>query len=309
MASRYPPKRRGRDDRTDNRNDKRGPGADVGDAIRQMIVDKVTDTVAGKVAHTAAKHNEKMDKLGPVARDVLDLWTRQSPGARRPRFTRGEIARAALHIADAAGFDALSMRRLAIELGAGTMTLYHYIRTKDELLALVMDALMGELILDEAELTGGWRAALTAIANASRRTFERHPWVFDVHDDPAVGPNGVRHFDQSLQAVASLEISIAEKIDIISAVDEYVFGHALQRRNNYPDLEEHSKAGVEMIEYVTGLSRTGDYPQITKLIAELGGQGTWDVVAASMRDSTRFDRNLRRLLDGIEGDLPTRKRR
>ncbi|MEO5901397.1 MAG: TetR/AcrR family transcriptional regulator [Ilumatobacteraceae bacterium] len=304
MASGYPPKGGGPHDRTNNRHDKRAAGADVGEAIRQMIVDKVNDTVASKLAHTTAKHNDKIDKLAPVARDVLDLWTRQSPRARRPRFTRDEIAQAALHIADTEGFDALSMRRLAIELDAGTMTLYHYIRTKDELLALVMDELMGELILDDAELIGGWRAALTAIANASRRTFERHPWVFDVHEDPAVGPNGVRHFDQSLQAVASLEISIASKIDIISAVDEYVFGHALQRRNNYPDFDEHSREGAEMIEYVTALSKTGDYPQITKLIAELGGQGTWDVVAGSMRDSTRFDRNLRRLLDGIEGDLP-----
>jgi AcrR family transcriptional regulator len=211
-----------------------------------------------------------------------------------------------LHIADAEGFDALSMRRLAIELDAGTMTLYHYIRTKDELLALVMDAVMGELILDEAELTGGWRMALTAIANASRRTFERHPWVFDVHDDPAVGPNGVRHFDQSLQAVAELEISLAEKFEIISVVDEYVFGHALQQRNNYPDFEEDSDAGREMIEYVTELTRTGDYPQISKLIAELGGQGMWDVVATSMRDTTRFDRNLQRLLGGIEQDLHRR---
>jgi AcrR family transcriptional regulator len=275
-------------------------GPDVGDAIRQFVVDRVTDTVNAK----AARHSEKIEKLAPVARDVLELWTRQSPGARRPRFTRDEIAHAALHIADAEGFESLSMRRLAVELDAGTMTLYHYIRTKDELLALVMDAVMGELILDEDELVGGWRKALTAIAHRSRTVFERHPWVFDVHDDPAVGPNGVRHFDQSLQAVASLEISLAEKFDIIGAVDEYVFGHALQQRNNYPDFEEHSAAAEEMISYVIELTRTGDYPQISKLIGELGGRGMWDVISTSMRDTDRFDRTLQRLLDGIERDLP-----
>ncbi len=52
-----------------------------------------------------------------------------------------------MRIADAEGIDALSMRRLAAELGAGTMTLYHYVRTKDELLTLVTDAVMGEVVL------------------------------------------------------------------------------------------------------------------------------------------------------------------
>ena len=55
-----------------------------------------------------------------------------------------------MRIADAEGFDALSMRRLAAELDAGTMTLYHYVRTKDELLALVNDAVMGEVVVPPA---------------------------------------------------------------------------------------------------------------------------------------------------------------
>ena len=59
------------------------------------------------------------------------------PGTRQPRFTRDAIASVAVRIADTEGLDALSMRRLAAELGAGTMTLYHYVHTKDELLALV----------------------------------------------------------------------------------------------------------------------------------------------------------------------------
>ena len=80
---------------------------------------------------------------GPIA--AHDVWTRPEPGARRTKFTREEIAAAAVKIADEEGFDALSMRRLAAELDAGTMTLYHYIRTKDELLAIVNDSVMGEL--------------------------------------------------------------------------------------------------------------------------------------------------------------------
>ena len=54
-----------------------------------------------------------------------------------------------MRIADAEGFDAVSMRRIAAELDAGTMTLYHYVRTKDELLTLVIDAVMGEVVVPD----------------------------------------------------------------------------------------------------------------------------------------------------------------
>jgi len=191
------------------------------------------------------------------------------------------------------------MKRIAAALGAGTMTLYHYVRTKDELLALVSDAVMSELILDEDELTGGWRTAMTNIAHHSLATFRRHPWIFDVRDDPAIGPNAVRHFDQSLQALAELEISLVAKLDILSSVDEFVLGHAMELRNNYSDVD----AVASMSWYIGELAATGDYPQISKLIAEHGIDGTWDAVATAFRDPARFDRALRRLLDGIEAEL------
>src|SRR6478735_6539222 len=219
---------------------RRPPRNDAGEAIRQFVVEAVADKVsaglrakAAEVEEKAARHQAGARRFGPQIDDVLDLWTRRPPGARRARLSLDEIARAAVDIADTEGFDALSMRRLAIALDAGTMTLYHYVRTKDELLALVSDAIMAELLLDEHELSGGWRTAMTNIARHSLATFRRHPWVFDVRDDPPIGPNGVRHFDQSWRALASLEIPLQDKIDIISVVDEYVFGYGMQMRNNY----------------------------------------------------------------------------
>lgn len=201
------------------------------------------------------------------------------------------------------------MRRLASELDAGTMTLYHYVRTKDELLALVSDAIMSELILDEDEFGDGWRAAMTNLAKHSLACFKRHPWVFDVRDDPAIGPSSVRHFDQSLQALAELEIPIVDKLDILSSVDEYVFGYALQLYTNYSDDGDDADNGPTMNRYIAELAATGDYPQVSKLLAELGPDRTWDVVADVFRDPDRFDRGLRRLLDGIELDLVQRSKR
>ena len=165
---------------------------------------------------------------------MLELWTRTEPAGRQPRFTRDQIAAAAIRIADAEGADALSMRRIAAELDAGTMTLYHYIRTKDELLTLVSDAIMGEIVLPPGRAAARRLARRPSplIADRTRAVLQRHPWILDITDDPTIGPNGVRHFDQTLQAVSSLDVDLATKLDIVSAVDEYVFGYCLNQRNN-----------------------------------------------------------------------------
>src|SRR2546421_12734289 len=74
------------------------------------------------------------------------IWAVAAPGARKPRFSREQIAKAALALADSEGFEALSMRRVADELGAGAMTLYYYGRTMEDLLTIVEDSQMGEII-------------------------------------------------------------------------------------------------------------------------------------------------------------------
>src|SRR5690242_20125308 len=105
------------------------------------------------------------------------IWAVAAPGARKPRFSREQIAQTALQIADSQGFEALSMRRVAEELGAGTMTLYYYVRTKDDLLALVEDALMGETADACEALPKTWRPAIRKLATATRTTYVRHPWA------------------------------------------------------------------------------------------------------------------------------------
>jgi len=284
------------------------------DALRDYIVDKVTEKVERKSAQAvekaerlAAKATKKAETLELIASHLgaLDVWTRVEPAARRPRYTRDEIARAAVRIADREGFDALSMRRLATALDAGTMTLYHYVRTKDELLTLVLDQIMGEVVIPaDDEIPSDWRAALHMIAERSRASLERHPWILDMMDDPPIGPNSLRHFDQTLQAVSTLPVSLTEKLDIVATVDEYVFGFCLQQRNNVHASDTGSDAG--MIDYVDGLLERGEYPHLRAIANEIGVAAAWKQIAAHMRDTTRFARNLDRLLDGIEAGLADR---
>ena len=235
--------------------------------------------------------------------DPFAVWTRPTPDGRRPRCTRDDIAAAAIRIADDEGIDAVSMRRLAAELDVGTMTLYHYIATKDELLTLVFDGMMGEVALPlGTELPDDWRAALTVIARRSRDAMRRHPWILDITDDPPIGPNAVRHFDQSLQAVNGLDAPLATKIDLLTAVDEYVFGFCLHERNNYADGGGH-QLPPEMATYLQSLVATGHYPALAAMAEHHSLPGAWQKVSDAMRDPGRFDRNLARLLDGFERSL------
>ena len=285
----------------------RSPSADLAAYISETVAEKVNQTVAEKLSEHATKHEQMAAKAAKRAEafdhlashlGALDVWMRSEPRGRRPRFTRDDIAAAAVRIADTEGFGALSMRRLAGELGAGTMTLYHYVRTKDELLTLVSDTVMGEVVVPPDEpLPTDWRAAVTVLANRSRAALLRHPWILDIADDPPIGPNSVRHFDQTLEAVSSLDVDLTTKLDIVSAVDEYVFGFCMMERNN---LQGDPHADEYMVDYVSGLLSTGTYPQLAKMADEIGLAEGWARIEAHFRDPDRFDRSLARLLAGIE---------
>lgn len=243
----------------------------------------------------------KADQLDVIAEHLAsDLWLRPQPGRRQPRFTRDDIARAALRIADTEGFDALSMRRLAAELDAGTMTLYHYVRTKDELLSLVNDTVMAEVLVPENELPEHWRGAITSIAHRTRDALRRHPWALDLRDDPAPGPNGVRHFDQSMRALDDARLSLGEKFELATAVDEYVFGFCLTERANLGN-----NAGIDhaTVGYIERLIATGDYPALNAIAAEHGVIGSFEILRHQITDPERFSRNLSRLLDGFEAQM------
>jgi AcrR family transcriptional regulator len=230
------------------------------------------------------------------------IWAQPEPGARRPAHTREEIAAAALAIADAEGIDAVTMRRVARALGAGTMTLYHYVRTKDDLLALMSDALLGELLVPEEALAGGWRAALAAIGRRTNGTLERHPWLMsaEVMRGMRIGPNGMRHFEQSLHAVSELGLDDVDKLEVIAMVDDYVFGYALRRLE---DLEHEPRPGEgwppELTAYIDAQLETGEYPQIRAMFSADPAE-TWVRLAEATLDPFRLERGLERVLDGKE---------
>jgi AcrR family transcriptional regulator len=236
------------------------------------------------------------------------IFQRPEPGARRAAYSRDQIAAVAIEIADAEGFPAVSMRRVARELGAGTMTLYHYVRNKDELIALVDDAIMGELLVPEDELPDDWRGALAAIARRTRDAFMRHPWVFEIPPLTEGGPNGTRHFEQTLVAVAGTGLELVERIEVASLVDDYVFGFAI-RRNQFL-ASGHGADPAEMAAEFSEHARSAlasfdaeEYPNVAAMFADREPEEVLAELLERVIGPERFERGLELLLDGIERRL------
>lgn len=239
------------------------------------------------------------------------IWAQPAPGERKPRFTREQIAEAALRIADQEGFAAVSMRRLADELGAATMTLYHYIRTKDDLMAMMDDAIMAAVLVPDGEMPSEWRPALQRIALNSYRAFMRHPWALDALKGARFGPNGTRHFEQSLQAVANAPFDPQGKLDALGIVDDYVFGHVVRVVENLAqrDLSD-GKFAKSTVKFAEQMMATGEFPHVEALLGDGDPIAAWGKISRFMNDAGRFLRGLDVVLDGLEGrfTLPKRSR-
>jgi len=225
------------------------------------------------------------------------IWLREEPCSRNPGHTRARIAAVAVALADEEGFEAVSMRRVAERLGAGTMTLYHYVANKDELITLMLDQVMGELLIPAAELPDAWRPAMEGIAKSSLAALRRHRWMIDRLGDGRPGPNSMRHFEQSLQAMAAVEIARKAKLEAIVLIDEYVFGFAIREAQEADEHERGRAPGVR--EYLQRELDSGDFPLIRDFFGD-DADTAEELVKEVLFEQGRFERGLDRLLDGIE---------
>jgi AcrR family transcriptional regulator len=171
----------------------------------------------------------------------------------RPWLHRDAIVDAALVIADREGFEAVSMRRVAAELGVGTMSLYHHVADKDELVYEMADAIGAEMLIP-GEVPADWREALRQIALRTRDTFTRHPWLLDAGTErPLPTPNTLRHIEQSAAAVGGLDVEEEVAMAMVFAVDDYTLGYVLRKRHArrwpeaMPGLEGRFEQGLEWL--------------------------------------------------------------
>ncbi|MEU2286377.1 TetR/AcrR family transcriptional regulator [Streptomyces sp. NPDC013178] len=223
------------------------------------------------------------------------IWARPERTGRgpKPAHTRAEIAAAAVLIADAEGLDAVSMRRVAAELGCGTMSLYNYVPRKEDLYELMVDAISGEHELWEP--SGDWRADMLRVGRQTRELMRRHPWLPRLMS-PVYGfsPNALRYLEHCLACLDPLDLTYGMKLQLVGmlngTVTTYVANElaTAERSRSLPWSEDEENA--VRIAYLGGQLASGAFPRMAAAFAE--DPGPIDLEAV-------FELALNRVLDGF----------
>ena len=242
-----------------------------------------------------------------MAGGIDTVWTRDDAQAAGPQpLSRESIVAAAIEIADTEGIEAVSIRRLATKLGARPMSLYSHIERKGDLIDLMVDEVMGGSVLPESPPSGDWRDDLRRIAQRTRENTRSHPWMIGVaFRRPFIGPNALRHIDQSLAAVSELPLPPERKRAVLLAVDTYTLGFvrwelkSMKGGKGAPmacaGIEDGGPSGAEIDAYIAAQAASGKYPHLH----ELGGKKSMGLGVKA----EAFETGLNWLIAGIEAEV------
>ncbi|MGC0317547.1 TetR/AcrR family transcriptional regulator [Kitasatospora acidiphila] len=232
----------------------------------------------------------------------VSLWERVARPAPTARvaLTPERIAVTAVAVADAEGLDAITMRRLAAELGVAPMAAYRYVSGKGELLDLMVDLVHGELELPEVEL--GWREALRLLALRNRELLLAHPWLVRIAGGEgalALTPNRLAIAERGLAVLDGLGLDADTALAITRSVATYARGMAgneillreLMTEQNWASGEELRSGLAPQMSY---LMSTGRYPLYNRslLTQRRKDDALW-----------QFELGLELLLDGVEARM------
>jgi AcrR family transcriptional regulator len=219
----------------------------------------------------------------------------------KPALTLDDIVGKTIEVADAEGLGAVSMSRIAGELGYTTMSLYRYVESKEELLFLAMDAATGPETGDPLP-PGSWRERLEHWSVQQLVQLRRHPWFTRISlPMPPLGPNSLAWVDQGLSTMEGLPLSSAEKFDVIGILSML----ALQEVRMWEDEQAaHRAGGPDPIQVWGALAaRFADPARLPHLAAALATAGNDNRDApdpTNPQAPASFLFGVRRLFDGVE---------
>jgi AcrR family transcriptional regulator len=237
-----------------------------------------------------------------VKHPVGSVWQRPERASRgpAPEYSRARIAAAAVAVADAQGLAAVSMRRVAAEIGAGPASLYRYVTSRDDLIDLMADATSAEFDLSEPT-TGHWLEDLVRLGHQVRGVHERHRWLRDLTPDRVIpGPNTMNFLEYALGLLRDLDAPAQAKLEAIvmlgGVITIFVRAQATDTRSTLVDAErEAARAG-----YLGTVLAQGEHPHLAAAVTGMAQPGT---VAAGDDDAqartAAEDRILRRVLSGL----------
>jgi DNA-binding transcriptional regulator YhcF (GntR family) len=221
----------------------------------------------------------------------------------QPDLSRDRIVRAAMEIADTEGMAALSMRRVATDLDVATMSLYRYLRSKDDLIVFMIDEAIGQVPFPESP-PEGWRARLELAARLQWTTFRRHRWLAPAMSltRPQLAPSALAYTEWVLRALDGLGLDPRAMIHAHVMLFSYVRGLATSFE---AEAEAERDTGMTSDEWMETQEAALD------AIAGSGSFATFLRIAKEpdldLDLDTLFEFGLIRILDGLEayiGDSP-----
>ncbi len=229
----------------------------------------------------------------------VPIWSLPERGERGPRLrhSRAEVAVAAIRIADAEGIAAVTMRRVAAELGTGTMSLYNYVPAKEHLVQLMADQTAAEYAYPPSPPPGS-RAAIAAVARQGRDIARRHPWLPVVmNPPPPMGPCTLRYIDYFLGLLAGTGLGTAAKMETIAVINGFALMYGAMQ------------AALDDERARTGVTEQEQQAAPVKILAEAAASGSYPNLAAALASPSpqqrtadqNFESCLIRLIDGALG--------
>ena len=185
-------------------------------------------------------------------------------------LNRDRVLAAAVALADHGGLEALTMRKLGREFGVVPMALYKHVANRQALVDGMVDVVFAEIELPEA--TGSdWKTAMRGRAHSVRAALLRHRWavgLMESRENP--GPPNRRHHNATMGCLREAGLSLRDAVHVLSALDSYVYGFALQQKTLPFDTPQESREVVErvgrridpdaypyLIEVTTALAKSG----------------------------------------------------
>lgn len=217
----------------------------------------------------------------------------------RKAGARGSLSRAlvmetALAMLDEGGLESLSMRNLGKRLGVEAMSLYNHVAGKDDVVEGALELAVAEIALPEPGEP--WREAMRRRAASARSAFERHPWAAALVDSrTGASPARLKYYDAILGALTGAGFPLAEAAMAFSALDSFVYGYGLQRRNAAAPGEDGPRKRARAFRDEMPAEA---YPHVARM-AELAAERGYDPEAD-------FEYGLSLLLDGLERRLPAK---
>ncbi|MEU4221561.1 TetR/AcrR family transcriptional regulator C-terminal domain-containing protein [Actinoplanes sp. NPDC026623] len=211
----------------------------------------------------------------------------------RAPLSRDRVLRAAVARADEAGLDALSMRKLAQELGVVPMALYKHVANKEQLLDGMIDVVVAEI--EDPAPGAGWKAAVRQRILCARRVLLRHPWASQVIESRvSPTPATLRYLDSMIGTLRRGGFSVDLTHHAIHALGSRLWGFSQEVYNEPPGGEADPRTQALML----GEMRA-HYPHVTELAMAVSHDDA-SVVGPGCDDQFEFEFALDILLDGLD---------